>query len=54
MPKCGFNKVTCNFIEIILQHGYSPTSVLHIVGTSGGLFLNSKRLERPFISLCII
>ena len=50
MPKCGFS----NFIEIALQHGYSPTNFLHIFGTSfynntsGGLPLNSKRSERPF------
>ena len=30
MPKCDFNKVACNFIEITLQHGSSPVKLLHI------------------------
>ena len=56
MPKCGFS----NFIEIALQHGYSPTNFVHIFGTSlhnntsGGLLLNSERSERPFIFHCSI
>ena len=48
-------KLHATLIEISLQHGYSPTNVLHIFGTSGGLLLYSKkRFERPFFSLCSI
>ena len=60
MPKCDFNKVARNFVEIALQHKCSPVNFLHIFRTSfyndvsGGLFLNSKTFERPFISLCSI
>ena len=52
MPKCGFS----NFIEIALQHGYSPTNFLHIFGTSfynntsGGL-LNLTPRNRNEINL---
>ena len=30
MPKCDFNKVARNFIEIALRHGCSPVNLLHI------------------------
>ena len=30
MPKCDFNKVASNFIEIALRHGCSPVNLLHI------------------------
>ena len=30
LPKCDFNKVACNFIEITILHGYSPVDLLHI------------------------
>ena len=46
MPKCDFNKVASNFIEITLWHGCSPVSLLHIFrtpfpkNTSGWLLLN--------------
>ena len=32
MPKCDFNKVAVqsNFIEITLQHGFSPVNLPHI------------------------
>ena len=33
MPKCDFNKVACNFIEIALRHGCSPVNLLHIFRT---------------------
>ena len=33
MPKCDFNKVAGNFIEIALQHGYSAVNLLHIFRT---------------------
>ena len=33
MPKCDFNKVARNFIEITLQHGCSPVNLLHIFRT---------------------
>ena len=45
MPKCDFNKVASNFIEITLQHTYSPVNLLHIFrtpflkNTSGRLLL---------------
>ena len=46
MPKCDFNKVACNFIEIAFRHGSSPVNLLHISRTpflknpSGWLLLN--------------
>ena len=33
MPKCDFNKVASNFIEIQLRHGCSPVNLLHIFRT---------------------
>ena len=60
MSKCDFNKAACNFIETTFQHGCFPINLLHIFrapfynNTSGGLLLNLKRLERPFISFCSI
>ena len=33
MPKCDFNKVASNFIEIALRHGCSPVNLLHIFRT---------------------
>ena len=33
MPKCDFNKLLCNFIEITLRHGCSPVNLLHIFRT---------------------
>ena len=33
MPKCDFNKLHNNFIEITLRHGCSPANLLHILGT---------------------
>ena len=45
MPKCDFNKVVYNFIEIALRHGCSPVNLLHIFrtpflrNTTGWLFL---------------
>ena len=33
MPKCGFNEITSNFIEIALRHGCSPVNLLHIFRT---------------------
>ena len=30
MPKCDFNKVAKQFIEITLQHGYSPVNLLQV------------------------
>ena len=45
MPKCDFNKVACNFIEIALRHGYLPVNLLYIIrtlfhqNTSGRLLL---------------
>ena len=60
MPKCDFNTVACNFIEISFQHRCSPLNFLHIFrthfynNTSGEILLNSKRFEKPFISFCSI
>ena len=34
MPKCDFNKVRSNFVEITLRHGCSPVNLLHIFITS--------------------
>ena len=45
MPKCNFNKVVSNFIEIALLHGYSPVNLQHMFrtpfpkNTSGWLLL---------------
>ena len=45
MPKCDFNKVASNFIEIALRHGCSPVNLLDIFrmvftkNTSGSLLL---------------
>ena len=45
MPKCDFNKVASNFIEILVRHGCSAVSLLHIFrtlfpkNTSGRLLL---------------
>ena len=57
MPKCDFNKVECNFIEITLQHGCSPVNLLHIFRTpftkniSGWLLLC---LLLPFTKNCFL
>ena len=34
MPKCDFNKLLCNFIEVALRHGCSPVNLLHIFRTT--------------------
>ena len=45
MPKCDFNKIACNFIEITLTYGCSPVNLVHIFrtpfpkNTSGWLLL---------------
>ena len=45
MPKCDFNKVTCNFTDITLRYGCSSGNQRHISripffkNTSGGLLL---------------
>ena len=62
MPKCDFNKVTSDFIEIALRHGCSPVYLLHIYrapfpkNISGGLLLNLahdvfQRLLRNLVQL---
>ena len=33
MPKCNFNKVGGNVIEIALRDGYSPVNLLHTFRT---------------------
>ena len=33
MPKCDFNKVVCNVIEITLRYGRSPVNLLNIFRT---------------------
>ena len=44
-------KLLCNFIEITLQHGYSPVKLLHIFRSpfprniSGGLLVKSSKLS---------
>ena len=38
-------KLHSTLIEITLQHGFSPTNLLHISGIPGGPLLNSKKLE---------
>ena len=43
MPKCDFNKVACNSVEIALQHKCSPVNFLHIFRTS---FYNDVRIWR--------
>ena len=45
MPKCDFNKVALQFIEIAVWHEYSPVNLLYILrtpfpkNTSEGLLL---------------
>ena len=34
MPKCDFNKVALQLMEITIQHGCSPVNLLHIFRTS--------------------
>ena len=67
MPKCDFNKVASNFIEITLSHGCSPVNLQHIFrthfpkNTSGWLLLASSnenkkmknRIKKLAISSCI-
>ena len=51
MPKCSFNKVAMNFIEIALRHEYSPVNLLHIFrisfpkNTPGRLLLNESESD---------
>ena len=33
-PKCDFNKVACNFIEITLRHGHASVNLLQNFKTS--------------------
>ena len=48
MPKCDFNEIASNFIEIALWQGCSPINLLYIFrtpfpkNTSGGLLLNFR------------
>ena len=57
MPKCDFNKLLCNFIEIALQHGCFPVNLLHIFrtpfskNTSGRLLLLLSDANLVFKSL---
>ena len=63
MPKCNFNKIACNFIEIALRHGCSPVNLQHIFrelfskNTPGGLPLNlskllsEKELSYPLVAI---
>ena len=65
MPKCNFNKVAYNFIEITLRHGCFPVNLLHIFrtpfprNTSGRLLLNvntykkktSKDLKKEIVGI---
>ena len=57
MPKCNFNKVACNFIEIVLQHGRSLVNLLHIFrarfpqNTCGWLFLSLSLHSPDFCKL---
>ena len=45
MPKCDFNKVATQLIEITLWHQRSPVNLLHIFGTP---FPKNTPLERCF------
>ena len=51
MPKCSFNKIASNFIEIALRHRYSPENLLHIFrtaflkNTSGWLLLSCSAVS---------
>ena len=33
VKRCSWEKLLCNFIEIVLQHGCSPVNLLHIFRT---------------------
>ena len=46
MPKCDFNKVLYNFIEIALWHGCSSVNLLHIFRTP---FLKNTSGQLPLI-----
>ena len=54
MPKCNFNKVPSNFIEIAFRHGCSPVNLLHIFRklflktTSGRLLLKITTASMKF------
>ena len=50
MPKCGFNKIACNSIEIELLHGCSPTN-LYIFRTPFSKNTSGRELL-PFIFHC--
>ena len=60
MPKCDFNKVSSNFIEITLGHGCSSINLLHIFRTlfpknnSGRLLLEVLHLKRVHGLLLLI
>ena len=34
MPKCDFDKLLCNFIEVTFRNGCSPVNLLHIFRTT--------------------
>ena len=44
-PKCVFNKLACNFIEITIRHGHASVNLLHNFKTSlEGYYCFSERL----------
>ena len=57
MPKCNFNKVVNNFIEITLQYGCSLINflysfrILFLKNTSGRLLLNFLKHPRLLFDL---
>ena len=57
IPKCDFNKLQRNFIEIALLHGCSPVILLHIFrkpfpkNTSGWLLLNKNLVIIFFVGI---
>ena len=62
MPKCDFSKVTCNFIEIALRHGYSPVDLIYILRTplgvggsvSEGSLINSNSWLKPLYTILVV
>ena len=53
MPKCDFNKLQSNFIEITLWHECSPENLLHIFRTPFYKNTSKGLLQYPSKYSCI-
>ena len=60
MPRCDFNKVASNFIEVALRHGCSPVNLLRIFrtpvseNTSGRLLLDISDDITTLLYYCFV